>query len=152
MPLERKRGYKHYFQKRMIEADTDTGCWLWLGAQYDDGYGKIRLPGGRAGMPVRAQAYFWFLYRGPAPHMDIAHSCHRRLCVKLHHLQAMPHDGNMQMMFTYPLKSIDKARLVSLWQDGFDYTYIADKLMAPRIAVMRLMQQISIDQLEFGYE
>lgn len=152
MPQEKKRGYKHYFSQGKIEVDEDTGCWIWLGAQYDDGYGKIRLPGGRKGIPVRAQAYFWYLYRGPAQGMDIAHQCHRRLCVNLRHLRAESRQENLSIMFHYPLDQIDQDKLISLWQEGFDYTVIADRLMAPRPAIMRLMQQIDLTQLNFTFE
>lgn len=150
LPL--KRGYKYYFTTGKIEVDYDTGCWVWLGAQYTDGYGKIRLPGGRSGMPVRAQAYFWHIYRGLTPGMDIGHNCHRRLCVRLHHLQPMTHVENMQLMFTYPLASIDKATVRLLWQDGFDHTYIAEKLMAPRPAIMKLLRMMDLHQQEFGFK
>jgi hypothetical protein len=35
----KKRGFKYFFLKGLIEIDG--ACWLWMGAQYKDGYGMI---------------------------------------------------------------------------------------------------------------
>jgi hypothetical protein len=150
-----KRGYRYYFQKRMIEVDYETGCWIWLGSQRDDGYGQIGTPIGEPGHrrtgTVQAQRHFYELYRGPQPHLDIGHNCHRRLCVKLKHLVALPHSENMQLMFQdYNFGVEDKRTCLQLMQDGFDISYIADKLMAPRPAVMKLIKRTNWHQLEFG--
>jgi hypothetical protein len=147
-----KRGYKWYFTRGKIVIDDETGCWLWMGAQYDDGYGKIRLPGGRSGMPVRAQNYFWQLYRGPLPHgHDVSHSCHRRLCVKMKHLKALNHGDNIRLMhMDYPFGPTDRERVFELLQEGRTFSFIADAIMAPRPAVIKLARRLDWRQMEFG--
>lgn len=146
-----KRGYKHFFLKGKIEVDHETGCWLWLGGQYPDGYGKILEWNGFRWTAVRAQAYFWRLYRGRADGMDIGHNCHRRLCVRLRHLKPKTHTVNMREMYAYSLGEAERAEVKRLMLEGWDHAYIAEKLMAPRPLIMREVKSLNWRQDElFG--
>jgi hypothetical protein len=142
-----KRGYKHFFSLGKIEIDWDTGCWIWLGSQYDDGYGCInrRKNGGRGKggwSACTAQKYFYELYRGPLPPgVDVSHNCHRRLCVRLKHLVPETHPDNMRLMFEdWKFGPTDMAEFLRLVHEGYTVGHIADKLMAPRPYVMKLLR------------
>jgi hypothetical protein len=151
MQKDVKRGYKYFFQLGLIEVDYETGCWIWLGAQDPtDGYGKInRKNGDGKWSNARAQNYFYQLYRGPLPKgVDVAHRCHRRLCVKLKHLERKSHTMNMREMFAYTLGEAERSEVRRLMLEGFDYTYIADKLMAPRPLIMKALKSLDWRQDE----
>lgn len=47
-----------------VAFEPNTGCWLWLGALNQDGYGVFRLAVGRM---VRAHRYAYEVVRGPVP-------------------------------------------------------------------------------------
>jgi hypothetical protein len=151
MAKRRKRGYAHFFRAGKIEVDHETGCWIWLGSQFPDGYGKIQDWNGQFWIPIRAQAYFWKLYRGKAEGMDVGHNCHRRLCVRLRHLKPKTHTMNMRDMFAFSLGEAERSEVKRLMLEGFDYAYIAEKLMAPRPLIMKEVKAINWRQDElFG--
>lgn len=146
-----KRGYKYYFSIGKIEVDSDTGCWIWLGGQSADGYGRIRtdIRLRRRGV-ISTHKYFWELYHR-LTNLDIGHKCHRRLCVNPRHLEEITHTENMQLIFRYPkFSKADEELAQQLFNEGYDTSYIAERLMAPRPAVMRLLRTIDRQQLEFG--
>lgn len=138
-----KRGYKHFFQRGKIEIDWETGCWIWLGAQFEDGYGKVAVLNDRGKWTcTRAQRYFYQLYRGPLPReIDVSHNCHRRLCVRLKHLVPETHPDNMRLMFEdWKFGPSDMQEFLRLVAEGRTVGNIADKLMAPRPYIMRLLK------------
>jgi hypothetical protein len=142
-----KRGYAYYLRRGKLEWDYETGCLLWLGAQFPDGYGKVRAsPKMRpeiALRTLRAQRYFWELYRGRADGYDISHKCHRRLCVWIKHLIPERHSENMFAQYAhYAWGPSDKETCTQMMLEGLDAPTIADKLMAPRLAVSKLMAEL----------
>lgn len=140
-----KRGYAYYIRRGKIERDDETGCLIWLGAQYPDGYGKVRglYSPVMQSVPMRAQRYFYELYRGRAQGMDISHKCHRRLCVWIKHLVAERHSENMFHQYAhYSWGHTDRDTCMQMMLEGLDAPTIADKLMAPRLAVSKLMAEL----------
>lgn len=138
-----RRGYKYFFSLGKIEIDWDRGCWIWLGAQYPDGYGKINeRVGDRRWVPCRAQRYFYKLYRGPLPRkIDVSHNCHRRLCVRLKHLVPKSHPANMRLMFEdWKFGPTDMQEFLALVHEGCTVGHIADQMMAPRPYIMKLLK------------
>lgn len=66
-----------------IAPDLNSGCWLWAGAVYPRGYGKI-VDGGR---DRRAHRVSWEVYRGPIPlGLNVCHRCDTPACVNPDHL------------------------------------------------------------------
>jgi hypothetical protein len=139
-----KRGFKHYFSTNKIEVDYESPllrgshCWIWLGAQFPDGYGKIQYKNGKGWIPLRSQKYFWHLYRGPTS-LDVSHFCHRRLCVNLRHLHTATHTDNMRQQFQDQYFNEDQMSQVrGLLHEGFTISYIADKMQSPRLYIAKL--------------
>lgn len=158
----RKRGFKHFFRKGLIEVDG--GCWIWLGSQYPDGYGNIRrkarhgeIAFKRRGMfawkSVTAHNYFFELYhRLLGPDEEAGHTCHRRLCVKPKHLMAMTRLQNMRDMHMDMGFSADQKQEVQrLLQEGFTTSHIANQMRTPRPYITRLAKELPWRQDElFG--
>lgn len=143
MAEPRKRGYKHFFLLGKIEVDWETGCWIWLGSQYDDGYGRVNRKKEDRWVPCTAQKYFYELYHGPLPKgIDVSHNCHRRLCVRLKHLVPETHPDNMRLMFEdWDFGPGDTQEFLRLVSEGHTIGHIADKLMSPRPYIMKLLKQ-----------
>lgn len=154
MPIRAKRGYKWFLQRGKIEVDWDTGCWLWLGAQFDDGYGKVRaLKQDGKWTCTTTQRYFYQLYRGPLPReIDVSHNCHRRLCVRLRHLVPETHPDNMKLMFEdWKFGPSDMAEFLRLVSEGRTVGHIADKLMSPRPYIMKLLKLYGSPDASFDF-
>lgn len=70
-----------------IEPEPNSGCWLWLGAIADDGYGRtgVRINGRREQLTHRVVYHFM---RGPIPsELQLDHLCRMRSCVNPAHLE-----------------------------------------------------------------
>jgi hypothetical protein len=140
-----KRGFKYYYLLGLIEVDTETGCWIWLGAQYKDGYGNVAKKNGdnkwRSGL---VHKHFYELYHGPAGSLDVSHKCHRRLCIRPRHLKLKPHVQNMRDMFPdWEFGETEREQVKALLHEGWDISYIANKMMAPRPYIMRLAKTLN---------
>jgi hypothetical protein len=157
----KKRGFKYFFLKGLIEIDG--ACWLWMGAQYKDGYGMIcrrarpgeaafKLVGRRAWRAVTANNYFYELYhRLLDPDEEAGHTCHRRLCVRPKHLQAMTHLQNMQdMKVDMGFSQEQKEQVSKLLQEGLTPSRIAFEMRTPRPYIIRLAKELNWRELDFG--
>jgi hypothetical protein len=64
--------------------DLATGCWLWLAAKNEDGYGHIGIGPSRCGLAHRVS---YELFRGKIPvGMKVCHHCDAPDCVNPDHL------------------------------------------------------------------
>ena len=73
---------KELFEDRYI-PEPNSGCWLWLGAGDQDGYGSFNPRGER----WRAHRYSWTVHNGPIPQgMLVCHVCDVTACVNPSHL------------------------------------------------------------------
>jgi HNH endonuclease/Helix-turn-helix domain len=81
--------------------EPNSGCWLWIGATNNAGYGHLTV-GNRT---VKAHRRAYELFRGPIPvklegedvrGVCIIHSCDTPLCVNPDHLRIGTHKHNMQ--------------------------------------------------------
>ena len=80
-----------------IEARTaripESGCWLWLGATNQSGYGITRLHGGPSSLAHRT---VFSIFQGPIPAgMCVLHRCDVPLCVNPSHLWLGTHLENI---------------------------------------------------------
>lgn len=78
-----------------IQAEPNTGCWLWTGAVTHDGYGYGVFRMSRPRRNVAAHRAVWELHRGPVPDgLTLDHLCRVRCCVNPDHLEAVAHRVN----------------------------------------------------------
>jgi len=84
---------------KYVIPEPNSGCWLWVGAYHQSGYGKIGT-GGRstAGhyLGVGAHRLSYEIHKGPIPDgMVIDHLCRVTCCVNPDHLEAVTHKENL---------------------------------------------------------
>lgn len=78
-----------------VEMIPFSTCWYWIGAMYQNGYGKAR----HAGRECYAHRYSYNLYKGPIPDgMHVCHRCDDPSCVNPDHLFVGTRDDNMSDM------------------------------------------------------
>jgi hypothetical protein len=89
----------HHFRRdptlRFLEKirPLPSGCWLWLGALDDDGYGNF-WDGSRV---VRAHRWAYERWREPiAVGLEIDHGCRSRSCVNPAHMEPVTHRENVR--------------------------------------------------------
>lgn len=141
-PLPRKRGFKHFFLAGKLLVDDETGCWIWCGAQTKDGYGSVHIKHKGRWRKVTAQRYFFLLYRYDPDSLDVSHNCHRRLCCNPKHMRADTHWGNCQDWKHYRLTPLQENQISALMGAGYPCSFVADKLMLPRLVVWRAVREI----------
>ncbi len=80
----RSKSWTPELVKPLYVVDQDTGCWLWIGGCYTNGYGRKRYKG----KTVTATKFSWIIHKGEDPgEQSIAHTCsNRRLCINPDHL------------------------------------------------------------------
>lgn len=70
-----------------------TGCWLWTGHKYKNGYGAIKA----FGKMCLAHRLAFELYNGPIPDgLEVLHSCDIKECINPDHLRLGTHSDNMR--------------------------------------------------------
>ena len=75
----------------------ESGCWLWLGAVSNAGYGKLGLMRNGKKVTLGAHRAFYEAHVGPIPEgFVIMHSCDNKLCVNPSHLRADTQANNMK--------------------------------------------------------
>lgn len=154
MRSARKRGFKHYYVKGLLDVDPVTGCWIFLGRQIQ-GYGIIsRKNSSGRWVSCTAQRYFFELYRFPLPSsLEVAHECHRRSCVNPHHLRADTKLGNIADWFVDQCFSTEQreevCRLMAL---DLPVSVIADRLCAPRPYIHRLIRELNWQKHQTSFD
>lgn len=77
------------------KVKKQPGCWEWLAAKHDYGYGVIGA-GGRGTGILRAHRVSWVLHYGPIPEgMIVLHKCDNPECTNPDHLTLGTHADNV---------------------------------------------------------
>lgn len=96
---------------RRIEVDSETGCWLWLGATGDYGHGVIGAGSRDEGLK-KAHRVTWEHFRGPIPEdRQVNHTCDVPRCVNPNHLYLGKQADNIRDMVERGRESRPSARL-----------------------------------------
>jgi hypothetical protein len=82
----------------MVDREHPTGCWLWLGAPNQSGYGaftRTLTPGVKR--RVLAHRFAYELLVRPIPEgLTIDHLCEQTLCVRPGHLEPVTNSENLR--------------------------------------------------------
>ncbi len=79
----------------MVEKNTPSGCWIWIGSLNTDRYPHFCI-GGRWGKTVLCHRYSYELVHGHIPAgMQIDHLCRNIRCVRPSHMEVVPPKVNV---------------------------------------------------------
>lgn len=82
------------FMKK-VEPVPESGCWLWTGSCFYDGYGQVNY----LDQPMGAHRLSWFFHNGEIPDGKfVLHRCDVKSCVNPNHLFLGTHGDNMRDM------------------------------------------------------
>ena len=76
---------------------VDDGCWLWVGDQTTNGYGRVQIIKDKKKKRIRAHRLSYEVFKESIPEgLYVCHSCDVKLCVNPEHLWLGTHQQNMQ--------------------------------------------------------
>lgn len=74
------------------KVDKTTDCWIWTASKNKHGYGYFRFEG----RMVKAHIWAYENVNGPVPDgLELDHLCRNTSCVRVDHLEAVPHRINV---------------------------------------------------------
>lgn len=127
------------FLSRVVKT---PGCWLWEGCVNSSGYGKLFVPGKRAGSGhvVSVHRYAYVLFCGPIPAgIRVLHHCEEKICVRPDHLylgihRPRPYAINSQAKLTEEL--VERIRIYLA--GGVNSDLLAAKYAVSRSTINRI--------------
>lgn len=89
-----------------------SGCWLWTGYCYSNGYASVEVSRCRSKLAHRIS---YELFVGPIPKgLELDHKCRVRCCINPDHLEPVTHAENMRRSpNTLSSKNIVKTRCIA---------------------------------------
>lgn len=151
--LSRKRGFKHFYRKGLLDVDPISGCWIFLGTTFG-GYPRASIKRGDGHWArTTAHRYFWTVYRGDPGDKEVAHRCHRRRCVNPRHLRLDTRLGNLSDWFVdQQFTDTQKDEVWNMFVADLPISVIADRMMAPRPYIHRLVRKLEVEKTQFSLD
>jgi hypothetical protein len=78
--------------ERNFIPEPNSGCWIWTGFIYPNGYANFNAKRGRGGYAHRA-SFEWYKYILPSGAV-LDHLCRNRCCINPDHLEIVTHKEN----------------------------------------------------------
>lgn len=104
------------------KVNSDTGCWEWLLAKAQNGYGRVRV----GGVQKAAHRVEYEKIHGTIPDgLEIDHLCRNKGCVNPSHLEAVSHRENEYRKSTTILNRESVREMRRLYEQGEKQTVIA---------------------------
>lgn len=92
----------------LVMPEPNTGCWIWTGALFTNGYGVFR----HEGHNLKAHRFSYYLHKGTIPPgMIVCHKCDNRYCVNPAHLFVGTQQDNVDDMISKGRKHLPKGEL-----------------------------------------
>jgi hypothetical protein len=83
--------------ERFIERVPESGCWIWIGVCFPNGYGRVCVQRNKKRRAFMAHRVVYQTYVGPIPiGLDIDHLCRVRCCVNPSHLEPVTRRLNLE--------------------------------------------------------
>lgn len=140
-PLPQYEDIVERFEK-FVMPEPMSGCHLWTGAQFKDGYGAFSF----YGKPTSAHVVAFIMYYGERPE-QCCHRCDNSGCVNPQHLYSGNHESNTQDRVarkrTAKLFGEDHAGSKLTWDQARD---IRVRLQTRRVTVKYLAKQYGVSE------
>lgn len=88
------RRLREAFEAKYI-PEPNSGCWLWTGALWLNGYGQLKIPRTRKNIGAHFASYVLH-YGRVAPGIYVCHTCDVPCCVNPEHLFLGTQSDNMR--------------------------------------------------------
>jgi hypothetical protein len=99
--------HKERFESKVM-PEPNTGCWIWTGCLFDNGYGVFRI----GGKNKKAHRFSYELSKGVIPDgLVVCHRCDNKMCVNPDHLFLGTMQDNVTDMVTKGRKHYPKGEL-----------------------------------------
>jgi hypothetical protein len=131
------------------EKVTESGCWIWMGAISNSGYGLAHSDKRNKTASAHRVSYEAFI--GDIPKgMIIAHACDNRLCVNPNHLWLATHKQNSQDMVKKNRSAFGEKCGKSKLKE-FEVSFIKEtKLSQRKIATMFSISKTTVGDIRRG--
>lgn len=147
-----KRGSKGSPEERFWgKVKKASGCWLWHGSCWQDGYGRFFFTPPKA---IKAHRFSWEIHHGPIPRgLSVLHRCDVRNCVNPKHLSLGTYGDNARDMVSkqrhvklhgslHPntkLSVIDVNQIRALYKSGITQVSLAKQFGIEQPAISKII-------------
>ena len=121
-----------------ISPEPNSGCWLWLGAVTENGYGSIRFK--KKITPAHRVSYTLFKGEIPAG-FELDHLCRVRCCINPDHLEPVLHKVNVHRGKSAKLTENDVRFIRRAYSRGQSQTKLANRFRVVPSAISSIIRR-----------